>query len=103
MSLGKRLKEARLTKNITQEDLAKLVDISRVVLVKYENDHTVPNAITLVRIAELLDSNVRYLVYGEETNGNSLSLDECYDRVGELSIKEQSTIRSLLNFLIIPF
>lgn len=89
-----------MAKKLTQDELALQADVSRPLIVKYENDSVSPNAITLSRIAEILDSDLEYLINGEKSRDNMLSLEECYARVNELSEKERAAIRSIFNSLL---
>ncbi len=64
MDLGKKLKELRLSENLTQEQLAEKLNISRVNYTRYEKNQFRPNYETLVLIADFYD----------------ISLDELFDR-----------------------
>lgn len=99
-SLGDRVKAARIAKNLTQEELAGQVDVSRPLIVKYENNSVSPNAITLSRIAQVLDTDLEYLINGRDVHDNILSLDECFERVHELTEKEKASIRNIFNSLL---
>lgn len=53
--LGKRIRELRKRKGLTQEKLAEIIDIEPRNLLKIENAHTFPRAQTLQKLIEVLD------------------------------------------------
>ena len=61
MLLGKKLKELRNEKEISQENLAKILKISRSALALYETDkRQIPNEL-LPKFAEFFDVSIDYL------------------------------------------
>lgn len=64
MQIGAKLKELRIAENLTQEQLAKNLNISRVNYTRYETDKVRPDYETLIKIADYYD----------------ISLDEIFDR-----------------------
>lgn len=66
MSIGERITDLRKEKNLSQGDLAQALDVSRQAVSKWENDQSSPDTIKLIRLAELLDTEVEYLVTGRK-------------------------------------
>ena len=64
MNIGKKLKELRKSFNLTQEELAKKLGLSRVNYTRYETDKVKPDYDTLIRLADFYD----------------VSLDEIFNR-----------------------
>ena len=64
MDLGKKLKELRISYNLTQADLAVKLCVSRVNYTRYENGKVRPDYETLIKIADFYD----------------VSLDDLFDR-----------------------
>ncbi len=62
MSFGERIKKLRLEKNLTQEELSKKANISRVAIGNYERNDRIPNIAILQRIANALDVDVNDLI-----------------------------------------
>lgn len=58
MSLGENLKNIRLERGFTQEQLANAVDVNRVNLAKYENGTKVPSVAVLTEIANALECSI---------------------------------------------
>ena len=59
---GERLREVRQIRDITQEQLAEMADISRVMVGRYETTDQLPALDTLVRIADALGISTDYLL-----------------------------------------
>ena len=67
MSVGERILQLRKQKNISQVELAKLMDISRQAVSKWENDLSAPDTLNLIKLADVLDTQVEYLATGRPT------------------------------------
>ncbi len=57
-----RLKKLRLEKNITQQELADVLNVSQQSINKYENHSTEPSIETLTMIADFFDTSIDYIV-----------------------------------------
>ena len=57
-----RLKQERKTLGLTQRDFAEKLGITQPSYIRYENGSSQPTLETLVRIAEILDVSVDYLL-----------------------------------------
>ena len=62
--IGKNLKQLRERKNMKQEDLAELLFVTRQTVSNYENGRSRPDIETLIKIAELLETDVNCILYG---------------------------------------
>ncbi len=58
MSLGENLKNTRLKRGFTQEQLASAVDVNRVNLACYESGTKVPSVAVLTAIANILECSI---------------------------------------------
>lgn len=75
MLLGKRIKELRTKNNLTQSELGKLVNVTKVSICCYENGTRTPTLETLIDLANVFKVNVNELIgYNKyivsETNSN---------------------------------
>lgn len=61
-TFGKRLRECRDAKGLSQQDLAKLMKTSYTVIGKYERDETKPSIDVARNMAKLLDTTVGHLL-----------------------------------------
>lgn len=64
MSIGERIIQLRKQHNISQQQLAQLMDVSRQAVSKWENDLSSPDTIHLIRLADALSTDVEYLATG---------------------------------------
>lgn len=64
MSIGERITELRIQKNLSQGELASALSVSRQAISKWENDQSSPDTIHLIQLADLLDTEVAYLATG---------------------------------------
>lgn len=69
MSIGERIAELRKQQNISQGQLASALDISRQAVSKWENDQSVPDALNMIRLADVLDTDIEYLSTGRRNFG----------------------------------
>lgn len=69
MSLGERITELRKTAGMNQSDLAKAMDVTRQAVSKWETGQSSPDAANLIRLAELLDTDIEYLTTGRRNFG----------------------------------
>ena len=68
--IGSRLKQARLAKNYTQEDLAEKIDISVAFLSRVERGNSHINLKRLNQICGLLDVSESYILNGASSNSS---------------------------------
>ena len=71
MTFGERLYELRKNKNISQEELAELLDVSRQSISKWENDKAYPEMTRLLFMSDYFEVSLDYLMRdtaGDESN-----------------------------------
>jgi len=64
MSIGERIIELRNQSNLSQAELAKMMGVSRQAVSKWENGLSVPDALKLIQLADILDTDIEYLSSG---------------------------------------
>ena len=62
MLLAKRIKELRKEKDLTQEDLGKLINVTKVSICCYENGTRVPTLETMVALADIFEVSLDNLL-----------------------------------------
>ena len=67
MSIGERISELRKEQNLSQGQLASAMEVSRQAVSKWENDLAVPDALNMIRLADLLDTDIEYLSTGRRS------------------------------------
>lgn len=69
MSLGERITELRKLNGLSQIQLANVMEVSRQAVSKWESDQSAPDSIKLIRLAEVLETDIEYLTTGRRTFG----------------------------------
>jgi transcriptional regulator with XRE-family HTH domain len=69
MSLGERIVELRKLCGLNQNQLAKLMEVSRQAVSKWETGQSAPDALNMIRLAEILETDVEYLTTGRRSYG----------------------------------
>ena len=64
MSLGERITELRSEIGMSQTQLARSMDVSRQAVSKWENDQSTPDPLKMIRLADILDTDIEYLTTG---------------------------------------
>lgn len=64
MSIGERIVNLRKEQNISQIQLADVLGVTRQAISKWENDLSNPDTLNLIKLADLLNTDVEYLATG---------------------------------------
>lgn len=72
MSIGENIKKYRKEKNLNQQQLADLLNISKSTLIRYEGEKSVPTPNTLSNIAKVLEVDLKDITgdYIDKRNAN---------------------------------
>ena len=96
MSIGGRIIELRKQHNISQGQLAKMLDVSRQAVSKWENDLSSPDTIHLIRLADALSTDLEYLATGNspepEVKEKIVTVVQQVDRIVEKPIVIQKIV-----------
>lgn len=65
IEFGKRLREARKAKRLTQDSLSKIMGVTRPNVANYESGLTATSVHSLVRLSEVLDVSIDWLLRGD--------------------------------------
>lgn len=66
MSIGERIVSLRKQSSISQGQLAQMLGITRQAVSKWENDLSSPDTLNLIRLADVLSTEIEYLATGRE-------------------------------------
>ena len=69
MSLGERILQLRTDSGMSQYQLAKEMGVSRQAVSKWETDQSAPDSMKLIRLAEILETDIEYLSTGRKNFG----------------------------------
>ena len=64
MSIGERITTLRIQRKISQTQLAEAMEVSRQAVSKWENDLSTPDPAKMIRLADVLDTDLEYLTTG---------------------------------------
>lgn len=113
MTFGERLYELRKDKNISQEELAELLDVSRQSISKWENDKAYPEMTRLLFMSEYFNVSLDYLMRGVKENENIQEATVTYKSrnllavwnsfVSNLSSKQRKLLMVLYVLLVCVF
>lgn len=90
--IGQRIKQARLAKNYTQEDLAEMIDISVAFLSRVERGNSHINLKRLNQICGLLDVSEGYILNGASSNSSHYLNKEFAELIKGCSPEKQKLI-----------
>lgn len=90
--IGSRIKQARLAKNMTQEDLADQIDISVAFLSRVERGNSHVNLKRLNQLCTLLDVSEGYLLNGASSSSENYLDKEFTDLIKSVSPEKQKLI-----------
>lgn len=94
-SLGTRLREIRETEGLTQEDVAKMLKVSRVIITNIENDGRKVTAEELAKFAKIYNCTMEELMEGKKKKEKTLVFARSFE---ELSKEDQAEIMDLIKF-----
>lgn len=86
--LSKRLKQARLFRKLTQEQLANLVNTKKATISNYENEHSTPSNEMLKDLADALNVSTDFLLGRTDTIDEVVSISKetnTYDPIDEIN------------------
>ena len=103
--LGNRIQELRKQIGLTQSQLAKKIGISHTQMARYEIKNVQPPADVLKKLADIFNTSIDYLVYGdaEQKAQQSIKDNELlaqFKEVEEMDSKDKSTIKDIIDAFI---
>lgn len=90
--MGERLKKARLSKKLTQEDLAEEMDVSVAFLSRIERGKSPINLKRLNQLCSLLDISEGYILSGTSSNSETYLVEDFKSILDSCSSKKQKLI-----------
>ena len=97
--VGKRIKELRKQKKLSQMELADIINSAGDVIGRYERGTTSPSIETTIKIANALDVSLDYLVGKIETELNNEMLHRL-EQIAEQPEEEREFIYRVVDFLL---
>lgn len=113
MNLGNKIIELRKKNNLTQEDLASKLNVSRQAISKYENNLSEPDIQTIKKLCEIFNISYNELLGYEDNNDKKESKNKIYTIIKLVSLIVFTSIclgllalpiiRLTINYSIYPF
>ena len=103
LKIGKFLKQLRMEKNLTQEQLAETLNVSRRTVSRWETGFNLPDLDILVIMSDFYQVDLRELLDGERKNGKmDEEMKETVMKVAEYSNEEKKRVsRVVLVYFIL--
>ncbi len=76
MSIGEKIVEARKANNLTQEQLAELMGVTRQSISRWEQNQAYPEMEKILRLSDILNVSCDYLLKENETRKNGNAVDK---------------------------
>ncbi len=97
--LGSKIKEARISKGITQDTLAEMVSCNTSHISNIENSHTKVSLNILLAIANALDTTIDLLIFEQYTNENLAIDNEIYRFLATCDLSRKQQILRIIKAL----
>jgi len=92
---GRMIRNARETKNISQEKLARELKLSRISINNYEQGKQAPNLDTAIKLAHYLDIQLDDLVQAVDTSSLEYALDELKNKDKNFSHQLKDVLKTI--------
>ena len=98
LTFGDRLREARLQKGLTQEQLAKQIGVAKSTLTGYEKGNREPDVFKIKRILEVLDLDSDYLLgVSRQTRPKEDGLSDTFEKYARLNSEPKELVDDLVS------
>lgn len=94
--IGKRIREKRLEKSWSQEDLAERVNLSAVYIGMIERGEKLPKLETFIKIVNVLEVSADELLVDVIDQGFEIQLSKYTEQIGKLNENEQKRIYKII-------
>lgn len=95
--LGRKIRQARLDKGYTQQELAQKVGIGNVYLGEVERGQKMPSLNSFIKILEALNVSADYILREELSAGREHIYDEITKKLDPLTPKQRKTAADILD------
>ena len=96
-ALGKRIRESRIKKGYTQQDLARRADIGVVYLSEIERGVKMPSLNIFIKIIDALDVSADYILRDMISTGREYICMEITEKLLTLTAHQRKTATDILN------
>ncbi len=105
MTVGDRIKQLRKQKDLTQSNLAKVVDLTYIQIGRYETGKSNPSADVLQRLAKALETTTDFLMNGSTDEVVSAQLSDMellnqFKEVEKMTPEDKNLIKTFIDAFI---
>ena len=93
MDIGKKIKELRILKGLTQEELADRAELTKGFISQVERNHTSPSIATLVDILQCLGTDLKNFFEEDEDNQIVFSNEDYFE-------KEDKELKNMIQWIV---
>ena len=97
VALGKRIRESRINKGYTQQDLADRAEIGVVYISEIERGIKMPSLNSFIKIINALDVSADYVLRDELPSGKKHIFDELTHKLENLTLKQRKGAAAILD------
>lgn len=95
-TIGSRIKELRLRRGFTQDQIAEKLDMNRANFSHYERDNAVPPADTLGKIADILNTTSDYLLGRNEISLVDDEINTLSREISDLTTEDIELLKTMV-------
>lgn len=107
MSVGERISNLRKELNLSQGQLAGAMGITRQAVSKWENDLAVPDALKMIQLADILDTDIEYLSSGRRSFARRppvvLNEVKVVEKIVEKPVVQVKTVEKILEVPVVEY
>jgi len=107
MSVGERISNLRKELNLSQGQLAGALGITRQAVSKWENDLAVPDALKMIQLADILDTDIEYLSSGRRSFARRppvvLNEVKVVEKIVEKPVVQVKTVEKILEVPVVEY
>lgn len=97
--IGKKLKEIRISKGLTQEYVANIADVNTSHISNIENNRVKISLPTLIHVCNALDTTLDYVINGEYTSSASVLDHEILRALSDASDEKKEKVLKIIQIL----
>lgn len=97
VALGKRIREARVNKGYTQQDLADRAAIGVVYISEIERGIKMPSLNVFIKVIDALDVSADYVLRDELSSGKEYIYDDIAQKMQNLTPRQRKTAADILD------
>ena len=95
--MGDRIKEARKTRGLTQDQLAEILDVSVEFVGQIERSQRLPSMQIFIKLIEVLNVSADYLLRDSISTGQLFGDNALGSKIEQLSRKERIALEALID------